>query len=174
MSPRLLRTANYSDERRRILGDAVQDARREAGHRWRPSFLRLHSKVTERVLAAVERAEPSVGVNGLEEIGKALGDHFPGLWTKDTPKQILEGAEPPDLTIESATTDPISRLTELPVGSDAWLEVAAEVLDEQDLGEVTRLVIKLRKTAREVERRIAERRESDPLSGTVTRFLQGR
>lgn len=172
MSPRL-RTANFSDERRRVLGDAVLDARRAAGHPYRPSFLRQHSKVTERVLAAVERAEPSVGLHGLEEIGKALSMHFPGAWTKDTPRQILEGASPPDLTPERPYNDPISRLNDLLVGSDEWLEAAAEVLSEQELGEVTRMVIELRKKARMVAQLRAERSEAEFQGDKVTRFPSG-
>jgi hypothetical protein len=90
-----LRTANYSEHARRRLGEAVAAARRAAGHPRRPSFVK-EANVSQRSLEAVEAHEPTVGVDILERIGRALGRHFRG-WNADTPRVILEGGEIPDL-----------------------------------------------------------------------------
>src|SRR5689334_10083308 len=74
---RSLRTANYSEEARRRLGDAVSEARRAAGYRWRTDFCRAHPEVSKSSLAAVEQARPGVGVAVLHEVGRLLGEHFP-------------------------------------------------------------------------------------------------
>lgn len=88
-----LRTANFSDHDRRRLGDAVAQARRAAGHKWRTTFAR-EAKIGTRSIEAVEAYEPIVGVDVLERIGRALGRHF-REWTADTPRQILEGGPVP-------------------------------------------------------------------------------
>lgn len=90
-----LRTANYSEHARRRLADAVGEARRAAGHSWRPSFA-TEAKIGKRSLEAVEAHEPTVGVDVLERIGRALGRHFRG-WNAGTPHEILEGGPIPDL-----------------------------------------------------------------------------
>lgn len=90
-----LRTANYSEHARQRLAEAVAQARRAAGHSWRPSFAK-EAKVGKRSLEAVEAHEPTVGVSVLERIGRALGRHFRG-WNAGTPRTILEGGAIPDL-----------------------------------------------------------------------------
>ena len=88
-----LRTANYSEHARQRLADAVAAARRAAGHSWRTTFA-TEAKVGIRSLEAVEAHEPTVGVDVLERIGRALGRHFRG-WHAGTPRVILEGGEIP-------------------------------------------------------------------------------
>src|SRR5688572_22473445 len=78
MSTRSLRTANYSDEARARLGEAISAARRAAGFKWRTTFVRRHQDISVSSLAAVELSKPLVGVAVLEAIGTALGEHFPG------------------------------------------------------------------------------------------------
>jgi hypothetical protein len=88
-----LRTANYSEHDRQRLGEAVAVARRAAGHRWRTSFAK-EAKLGIRSVEAVERAEPTVGIDVLERIGRALGRHFRD-WSADSPRAILEGGPIP-------------------------------------------------------------------------------
>ncbi len=97
-----LRTANYSDHDRQRLGDAVAQARRAAGHKWRTTFAR-EAKIGTRSIEAVEAYEPIVGVDVLERIGRALGRHFRD-WNADTPRLILEGGPVP-------AHDPVRRTT---------------------------------------------------------------
>jgi hypothetical protein len=89
-----LRTADYSEDARRRLGEAVAQARRAAGLKWRTWFVG-EAGVGLRSLEAVEAHEPTVGVDVLERIGRALGRHFRD-WNADTPRQILEGGPIPD------------------------------------------------------------------------------
>jgi hypothetical protein len=88
-----LRTANYSEHARQRLGEAVAEARRAAGHRWRTSFAK-EAKIGTRSIEAVEAYEPTVGVDVLERIGRALGRHFRD-WSADSPRAILEGGPIP-------------------------------------------------------------------------------
>ncbi len=88
-----LRTANYSEDARARLGEAIAGARRAAGHTWRTTFAR-EARVGIRSLEAVEAHEPTVGVDVLERIGRALGRHF-RHWDADTPRAILEGGPVP-------------------------------------------------------------------------------
>ncbi|MGH3756189.1 hypothetical protein [Actinophytocola sp.] len=97
-----LRTANYSEDARKRLGDAVAQARRAAGHKWRTTFIK-EAAIGVRSLEAVEAHEPTVGVDVLERIGRALGRHFRD-WNADTPRTILEGGPLPAL-------DPVPRDT---------------------------------------------------------------
>lgn len=84
-------TRDYPPEARQRLGIAVQRAREAMGpHPYRPSFATLIGK-SVRSLVKLEQGEP-VGPTVYE----AAADHLPG-WTRDTPKSILEGAEPPPL-----------------------------------------------------------------------------
>lgn len=100
-----MRTANYSEEARTRLGNAVAKARREAGHRWRPSFVRA-TGVGKRSLEAVERAEPVVGISALEDVGRALGKFWRD-WNVDTPLIILNGgAIPPLVALGEPTPAP--------------------------------------------------------------------
>lgn len=88
-----MRTADYSEQDRKRLGDAVAEARRAAGYRWRPAFIR-DTGLGKRSLEAVERGEAGVGISVLEDVGRALGRFLHG-WTKDTPRQILDREDPP-------------------------------------------------------------------------------
>ena len=93
MSPHNLRTADYSDEARKRLAEAVSQARRAIGHEWRTSFA-IEVQISLRSLEAVEAHEPTVGVSVLERIGRTLGRHLRG-WSVDTPRTILEGGPIP-------------------------------------------------------------------------------
>lgn len=93
MTTHYLRTANYSKEARIRLGDAVAEARRAIGHRWRTTFAE-EARISKRSVEAVERHEPTVGVTVLEEIGRALGRHLRD-WDANTPKVILDGGPIP-------------------------------------------------------------------------------
>ncbi len=97
MNARNLRTADYPEAARRRLGEAVEKARRAAGFRWRTQFIRAHGDIGITSLNLVETYKPLVGAAVLQAIGRALGQYFPGRWNEDTPKAILEGADPPSL-----------------------------------------------------------------------------
>ncbi len=97
-----LRSANYSEHARKRLGDAVGQARRAAGHRWRTDFAR-EARLGVRSIEAVERAEPTVGVDVLERVGRALGRHFRD-WNADSARVILEGGPIP-------SEEPVRRTT---------------------------------------------------------------
>ncbi|HWM06198.1 MAG TPA: hypothetical protein VNP92_27960 [Actinophytocola sp.] len=150
MSPHNLRTANYSDDDRERLAEAVAKARRASGHEWRTSFA-TEARVGKRSLEAVEAAEPLVGVSVLERIGRALGRHLHG-WNEDTPRTILEGGPIPP---NDPTTKPpldirwaaeVELTTLLQAGVDAmaynhrlthWrTQFTEEGFDEKDLLEV--------------------------------------
>jgi hypothetical protein len=147
-----LRTANYSERDRQRLGDAVATARRAAGHRWRTSFAK-EAKVGIRSVEAVEAYEPTVGIDVLERIGRALGRHFRG-WTADSPRAILEGGPIPDQEPMSRTTIDIrtmarQELVELLTSKEDaiaysrllnqwWDRFADAGYDERDLLEVSR------------------------------------
>jgi hypothetical protein len=88
-----LRTANYDEQARKRLGEAVGEARRAAGHAWRSTFYK-EAKIGKRSVEAVEAGEPTVGVYALEQIGRALGRYFRD-WDADTPRAILEGGPIP-------------------------------------------------------------------------------
>lgn len=147
-----LRTANYSEHDRKRLGDAVAEARRAAGHRWRTTFAR-EAKIGTRSIEAVESYEPTVGVDVLERIGRALGRHFVE-WSADSPRAILEGGPIPSHEPVRRTTIDIRwrakrELVELlQSNEDAiayprllnqwWGRFADEGYDERDLLEVSR------------------------------------
>lgn len=90
---RNLRTADYPDDARKRLAEAVAKARRAAGHDWRPSFA-TEAGIGIRSLEAVEAHEPTVGVTVLERIGRTLGRHLRD-WDVDTPRAILDGGPIP-------------------------------------------------------------------------------
>lgn len=54
-----------------------------------------------RVLVHLERAERSVGQSSLHSVARALPN-----WTEDTPRAILEGAEPPPAIPHIKPADP--------------------------------------------------------------------
>ncbi len=89
MSPKNLRTADYSEAARKRLADAVAQARRAIGHQWRTTFAK-EAGIGIRSLEALEAHAPTVGVWVLEQIGRALGRHLRD-WNANTPRGILEG-----------------------------------------------------------------------------------
>lgn len=147
-----LRSANYSDHARQRLADAVGQARRAAGHRWRTSFAD-EAKVGRRSIEAVERAEPTVGVDVLERVGRALGRHFRD-WNADSARVILEGGPIPSEEPVRRTTIDIRWAARqefvdlLRTHEDAiayprllhhwWTRFADAGFDERDLLEVSR------------------------------------
>jgi hypothetical protein len=147
-----LRTANYGEDARKRLGEAVAMARRAAGHRWRSTFYK-EAKVGKRSLEAVEAGEPTIGIDVLERIGRALGRHFRD-WSADTPRAILEGGPiPSEEPTRKATIDirwvarqeliDLLRSTEDPIAYprllDEWRErFADEGYDERDLLEISK------------------------------------
>jgi hypothetical protein len=130
---RNLRTADYSESARRTLGDAVAEARRRAGFRWRTDFARAHPEVSVSSLKLIEQAKPLVGITALQAVGEALGNHFPGAWEKGTPRVILEGGPIPDLEAVAAAVDPATQEVDplQDVGDDALLAV---ITDQRKLG----------------------------------------
>jgi len=99
---RRLRTANYSDEARKRLGEAVAQARQAAGYKWRTVFA-TKAGISVRSLAALEQGEPTVGQATLFAVGRAL----PG-WTEGTPQWILENNRMPVIH-DSETAVPLPR-----------------------------------------------------------------
>lgn len=85
-----IRTSNYSPEDRVRLGEAVEAARVAAGYKFRPEFCRAHGIRNLRGLELLEQGQTGVGQAFLFEVADALPD-----WTRDTPRIILEGGEPP-------------------------------------------------------------------------------
>jgi hypothetical protein len=167
MAARNLRTANYPEDRRRELGNAVGSARRAAGFKWRTDFSRAHADVSVSSLKAIEQAKPLVGVTVLEAIGRALGQHFPGRWTEDTPRLILEGAAAPELTpappeVDIVEDDPTEYKTPDPrpqVGTREWLIHYARLLRPKDFVEVRLVLLRMMKAEAEVlelEAKVAE------------------
>jgi hypothetical protein len=99
-----LRTADYSDDDRKRLAEAVSQARRAIGHRHRTTFV-VEVGIGVRSLEAVERGEPKVGVWVLEQIGRTLGHHLRD-WNANTPREILEGGPmPSDEPVKRARID---------------------------------------------------------------------
>jgi hypothetical protein len=147
-----LRTADYSDEARARLGQAVAQARRAAGYEKRPSFVDA-TDVRIRSLEAVEAGEPTVGVIVLERIGRALGRLYRD-WNADTPRVILEGGPVPaheparrvTLDIRWAAREELAALLESGVEAmtysrklNHWRDRFADAgYSEQDLLEVSR------------------------------------
>jgi hypothetical protein len=147
-----LRTADYSENARKRLGEAVAQARRAAGLTWRTWFVK-EAGIGVRSLEAVEAHEPTVGVDVLERIGRALGRHFRD-WNADTPRQILEGGPIPDHEPARRTTIDIrwaarQELVELLKSHEEaiayprllnrwWSRFADAGFDERDLLEVSR------------------------------------
>ena len=172
---RNLRTSDYSRPARDRLAGAVAQARRAAGHRFRPSFA-AEAGISKRSLEAVELNDASVGVSILEDIGRALGKHF-AEWSADTPRTILEGGpvpslesvpEPTDVNEEMLTS--LREMRDLLDRSPVSGPEAAEFMDrlaqtwrqqEKDLGRYTRT---LRIFTDETERDtpVAERKTRTP------------
>lgn len=147
-----LRSANYPEHARQRLAEAVGRARRAAGHRWRTSFAR-EARLGIRSIEAVERAEPKVGVDVLERVGRALGRHFKD-WNADSARVILEGGPIPSEEPARRTTMDIRWTAKqefvelLKSHEDAiayprlldhwWDRFAAAGFDERDLLEVSK------------------------------------
>jgi hypothetical protein len=103
MASSRVRTANYSPEARRRLGDAVAKAREALGMS-RPQFVAAAAAagvvLNKKSLELVETGQPGVGQSFLY----ALGRYLPN-WTEDTARQILEGDEAPTATSLSAAVE---------------------------------------------------------------------
>lgn len=82
-------TKDYPEDARKALGVAVARGREAAGHQWRPSFAKA-AKMSLRSLVKLETGEP-VGPTVYEAAARALP-----AWTVDTPRDILEGGQPPE------------------------------------------------------------------------------
>jgi len=93
VSPKNLRTADYSEDARKRLAEAVAQARRAIGHRNRTTFA-PEAGIGIRSLEALEAHAPTVGVWVLEQVGRALGRHLRD-WNANTPREILEGGPIP-------------------------------------------------------------------------------
>lgn len=91
VASRLLRTGDYPEEARVRLGEAVTRARIAAGWPGRPEFIG-HVGIGLRSLKYLEQGNRSVSAKILDPVAAALPH-----WTEDTPKEILEGGEPPAL-----------------------------------------------------------------------------
>ena len=95
VATRRLRTANYSEQARKRLADAIGAAREAAGYTTTSQLIRAIGRGS-RAIYALEAGEPTVGQSVLQAVGRKLGERLPG-WTEDTPRLILEGGDPPDL-----------------------------------------------------------------------------
>jgi len=142
-------TRDYSPEARQRLGLAVQRAREAMGpHPYRPSFALLIGK-SVRSLVKLEQGDP-VGPTVYE----AAADHLPG-WTRDTPKAILEGGEPPplqDAPVEDVAPMSAARRRWVEMTHEEIAERIAEVADLQGpkaAGELLRSVMEARAEARQ-------------------------
>lgn len=105
-------TKLYEQSDRERLGKAVARAREAAGFKFRPAFEKA-SGVGSTSLYKLEAGDP-VGPTVYEAAARALPN-----WTEDTPRLILEGADPPPTTpMEQAAPDvPLA----LPSNSDTEL-----------------------------------------------------
>lgn len=95
-----LRTSSYPPEARARLGEAVEAARIAAGYRYRTDFCRSRDIKNLRGLELLEQGKTGVGQAFLFEVADAL----PG-WTRDTPRLILEGKDPPTATDQEIVDD---------------------------------------------------------------------
>lgn len=106
-----LRTADYSQEARNRLAEAVVAARTALGpqFKFRPAFAK-HVGISVRSLAAIESGDAGIGEANLKAVARAL----PG-WIEDvTPRAILDG-------------EPAPPTTALPVPADEAPEASAEL-----------------------------------------------
>lgn len=88
MTPLRPHTKHYPEDARKQLGLAVTRARQAAGYPYRPAFAR-DTGISVRSIVKLEQGDP-VGADVYEAAARVL----PG-WNEDTPKAVLEGAEPP-------------------------------------------------------------------------------
>ena len=108
VSRKQLRTADYTDQARARLADAVTKARTAASYPFRTDLViaakAAGEKLSLRSLQAVESGESGVGQAVLFALGRLLPN-----WTEDTPRIILEGGPiPPTMrTPVDAPTDPL-------------------------------------------------------------------
>lgn len=142
-------TRDYTPEARQRLGLAVQRAREAMGpHPYRPSFATLIGK-SVRSLVKLEQGDP-VGPTVYE----AAADHLPG-WTRDTPKAILEGGEPP-----AAQDSPEEESAPMSARRRRWVEMSYEEivaligevedgLGPEAAGELLRKIMEAREEARQ-------------------------
>lgn len=92
-------TKEYNRDARERLGLAVQRARERAGYPKRPAFSDV-SGVGVTSLWKLETGRP-VGPSVYEAVARALP-----AWNEDTPKEVLEGADPPTVTAKPAPPSP--------------------------------------------------------------------
>jgi len=146
-----LRTADYPQEARERLGDAVAKARETGGWRFRTDFAEAArvagEKLSLRSLGAVESGEAGVGQSVLFAIGRMLPN-----WTEDTPRLILEGGPIPSIEREPARGIEFTDLAPLD-------EILQADLDE------------LKVIARMMARYIAKREQREPTIGDQERFM---
>jgi transcriptional regulator with XRE-family HTH domain len=94
-----LRTADFSQERRELLGEAVRNQREADGFKFRPAFAAF-AGISKRSLADLEQGKPGIGETNLRAVGKALS-----TWTEETPRIILEGGPIPPLSRPGSDVD---------------------------------------------------------------------
>ncbi len=115
-------------------------------HPYRPSFATLIGK-SVRSLVKLEQGEP-VGPTVYE----AAADHLPG-WTRDTPKNILEGAEPPAFAEAHETVEMTAARRRIVEMSDE--DMAARIAEMLELqgskaaGDLLRSFMEIRAEARQ-------------------------
>ena len=85
MTPRRLRTRDYSKDARNRLGEAVVRAREAAGFKYRTHFAKAAGGINVRSLEMLENGDEGVGQSILFAVARALPN-----WTEDTPRRILE------------------------------------------------------------------------------------
>lgn len=89
VAPARLNTGDYTEDARARLATAVLRARETAGP-WSQQQLADRARVSKRSIIYLEGSEPRVGRKVLEAVARALPN-----WTEETPRLILEGADPP-------------------------------------------------------------------------------
>lgn len=118
---RRLRTADYPEEARILLGEAVADARQEAGFTSRDAFADV-AGVGVRSVDYLEQGVPMVGQRVLHAVGRTLGRTFES-WSKDTPKKILEGGPAPSYQRVSGRDSGSFELVRFAINALADIEV---------------------------------------------------
>lgn len=125
----MMRTTDYPEAARIQLGLAVQAARTRAGYS-RSAFAEKVGSglagISKRHLADLEGGRPGISDTKL----RAVARHLPG-WTENTPRAILEGAEPPVAALPEFSPEIQARLDriERTLGHAAYIE-ARDLLRE--------------------------------------------
>jgi hypothetical protein len=130
----------------------VQRAREAAGHPFRPSFAQATS-ISIRSLVKLEAGEP-VG----PRVYEAVADHLP-RWTRDTPREILDGSaapEPTPATVDnseaSAARRRILALTDIQLA-----ERIVEISEVQGIEAAGEYLAKVREIRQEADRETRQR-----------------